>query len=146
MVFGRVWHCSRYCSISVDRSSSQYDVLACSLRDFRPIQIDPAGSTDHPTRLIGSFSVLIRLWLFAGKSDSSTMIDDPRTPDSKNISYDFDMLSTDGEMFHFNGYQVIDPSIALRPWGTWKATWTPCDPHSSEGQLGCGTRGAAHHP
>jgi hypothetical protein len=50
--------------------------------------------------------------------------DDPRTPDTKNIAYDFDMISTDGQMFHFHGYKVIDSSIAFAPWRTWQAVST----------------------
>ncbi|KIM77112.1 hypothetical protein PILCRDRAFT_12290 [Piloderma croceum F 1598] len=50
--------------------------------------------------------------------------DDHRTPGTKNICYDFDMISTDGEMFHFHGYKVIDSSIAFAPWRTWKAVST----------------------
>ena len=49
---------------------------------------------------------------------------DTRTPDTTNLSYDFDMLSTHGETVHFNGYKIVDPSIAFNLIETWKATST----------------------
>jgi hypothetical protein len=41
---------------------------------------------------------------------------DPQTPGTKNVSYDFDRVGTNGEMFHFNVYNVIDDSIAFALW------------------------------
>jgi hypothetical protein len=50
--------------------------------------------------------------------------DDPRTPTTKNLSYDFDMISTSGEVYRFNGRKLVDPSIAFSPGRTWKAEST----------------------
>jgi hypothetical protein len=50
--------------------------------------------------------------------------DDPRTPNTQNLSYDFDMISTSGELFHFNGRKLVDPSITFSPGRTWRATST----------------------
>lgn len=50
--------------------------------------------------------------------------DDPRTPDTRNLSYDFDMLSTSGEVLRFNGRKIIDPSVTFSPGRTWRATST----------------------
>jgi hypothetical protein len=50
--------------------------------------------------------------------------DDPRTPDTRNLSYDFNMISTSGEIYRFNGRKLIDPSIAFSPGRTWKAEST----------------------
>ena len=46
-----VWSClalfETFCSVSVDRGSSQHDVLACSLRDSHLIQTDPLVHRTH---------------------------------------------------------------------------------------------------
>ena len=82
--------------------------------------------TDHPAMLTGSFTcgALSADPFMVLRGKIRLFDNDPRTPDTKNISYDFDMVGTDGERFHFNGYQVVDPSIAFGPWRTWKATST----------------------
>lgn len=49
---------------------------------------------------------------------------DPRAPGTKNLTYDFDMLSTHGETVHFHGYKVVDSSVAFSPLETWRATST----------------------
>jgi hypothetical protein len=50
--------------------------------------------------------------------------DDPRTPNTQNLSYDFNMISTSGEVYHFNGRKLVDPSISLSPIRAWKAEST----------------------
>jgi hypothetical protein len=50
--------------------------------------------------------------------------DDPREPSTKNLSYNFEMTSPGGEKLHFNGYKVVNPSVAFDPLGLWKATST----------------------
>lgn len=50
--------------------------------------------------------------------------DDPRAPDTKLLTYNFDMISTRGETVHFNGYKVVDSSVAFSPLETWRATST----------------------
>ena len=49
---------------------------------------------------------------------------DFRSPDTTNLTYNFDMVSTSGEVIHFNGYKVVNSSVAFSPWATWKATST----------------------
>lgn len=49
---------------------------------------------------------------------------DLRSPDTTNLVYDFDMISTSGDSIHFNGYKVVNSSIAFSIWETWKATST----------------------
>lgn len=84
------------------------------------------GLEDHPSMLTGTFTC-------AGLPGSPFMVlrggfhlftTDSRTPDTKNLRYEFDMVSTYGEVIHFSGYKVVDPSIVLQPWATWKATST----------------------
>lgn len=50
--------------------------------------------------------------------------DDPRTPNTRNLSYDFNMISTSGENYRFNGRKLVDPSITFSPGRTWKAEST----------------------
>ena len=49
---------------------------------------------------------------------------DFRSPDTTNLTYNFDMVSTSGEVIHFNGYKIVNASVAFSPWATWKATST----------------------
>jgi len=58
------------------------------------------------------------------RGDFQLFNQDPRTPDTKNLTYDFDMISTRGEKIHFNGYKIVDPSVAFSPLATWRATST----------------------
>ena len=49
---------------------------------------------------------------------------DFRSPDTTNLTYNFDIKSTSGEVIHFNGYKIVNSSVAFSPWATWKATST----------------------
>lgn len=49
---------------------------------------------------------------------------DQSAPGTRNLTYDFDMTSVDGEQFHFHGYKVVDSSVALGPWRFWAAAST----------------------
>ncbi|KAF2848065.1 FAD/NAD(P)-binding domain-containing protein [Plenodomus tracheiphilus IPT5] len=49
---------------------------------------------------------------------------DPDVSDAVNLVYDFDLLGTTGEVYHFHGYKRIDPSITLALLKTWRATTT----------------------
>lgn len=49
---------------------------------------------------------------------------DFRSPDTTNLTYEFDMVSTSGEVIHFNGYKTVNSSAAFSPWAVWKAAST----------------------
>jgi hypothetical protein len=49
---------------------------------------------------------------------------DPRQPSTENLTYDFDMVNPKGDKLHFNGYKVVNPSVAFDPFGFWRATST----------------------
>jgi hypothetical protein len=49
---------------------------------------------------------------------------DPREASTKNLTYNFDMINPKGDKLHFNGYKVVNPSVAFDPLGFWKATST----------------------
>ncbi|KAK5676539.1 hypothetical protein LTS10_010840 [Elasticomyces elasticus] len=87
---------------------------------------DLVGLENHPAMLTGTFTC-------AGLPGSPFMVlrgsfnlftTDSRTPDTTNLNYDFDMISTRGETVHFNGYKVVDSSITLQPGQTWRAAST----------------------
>lgn len=49
---------------------------------------------------------------------------DPREPTTRNLTYNFEMISPSREKLYFNGYKVVNPSVAFDPIGFWKATST----------------------
>lgn len=49
---------------------------------------------------------------------------DTDVADGKNLAYKLDLLSSGGELLHFNGYKIIDSKIAFSASKTWKATTT----------------------
>ncbi len=61
---------------------------------------------DHPAMLTGTFTsgALPGSPFMVLRGDFSLFNKDPRTPDTTNLSYDFDMISTKGEEVHFHGY------------------------------------------
>jgi hypothetical protein len=84
------------------------------------------GLEIHPAMLTGSFTCagLPGSPFMVLRGDFGLFTDDPRTPNTTNLTYEFDMVSTHGEVVHFSGYKIVDPTIAFRPWATWKATST----------------------
>lgn len=58
------------------------------------------------------------------RGDFQLFNQDPREPSTQNLTYNFEMTSPRGERFHFNGYKVVNPSVAFDPLGFWKATST----------------------
>ncbi|KIW32573.1 uncharacterized protein PV07_04103 [Cladophialophora immunda] len=84
------------------------------------------GRSDHPAMLTGTFTCagLPGSPFMVLRGDFNLFNQDKRTPDTTNLTYDFDMISTRGEVIHFHGYKVVDRSIAFHPWQTWKATST----------------------
>ena len=50
--------------------------------------------------------------------------EDPRLPDTTNLTYDFDMKATDGRTIRFNGYKVVNAGAAFWIPDVWRATST----------------------
>ena len=63
---------------------------------------------------------------------------DQRTPDTKNMTYSFDMVGSSGKKLHFSGYKILNDGIAFSPSKTWKASSTLyvtlTDPEKLEGK------------
>jgi hypothetical protein len=49
---------------------------------------------------------------------------DVNSPGTRNLVYEFDMISTEGQKYHFHGFKVVDSSVALGPIRFWQATST----------------------
>ncbi|GKT78487.1 glucose-methanol-choline oxidoreductase [Colletotrichum tofieldiae] len=50
--------------------------------------------------------------------------DDPRSPDTMNLTYNFLVSQKDGSKLHFNGYKVVNSDVVFNPLNLWKATTT----------------------
>lgn len=80
----------------------------------------------HPTMLTGTFTCasLPGSPFMVLRGDFGLFTKDKHSPDTTNLTYEFDMISTQGEFLHFSGYKVVNRSITPNPWATWKATST----------------------
>ena len=50
--------------------------------------------------------------------------DDPRSPGTLNLTYNFRVSCPNGHKLHFNGYKVVNSDVVLNPVNLWKATTT----------------------
>ncbi|KZL72550.1 glucose-methanol-choline oxidoreductase [Colletotrichum incanum] len=50
--------------------------------------------------------------------------DDPRSPDTMNLTYNFLVSQKDGSKLHFNGYKVVNSDVVFNPLNLWRATTT----------------------
>lgn len=80
---------------------------------------------EHPATLTGTFT--------CPKLGGTCMVqggkfqlfnDDPRAPDTMNLTYNFTISCPNGQKLHFNGYKVVNPDVTLNPLNLWKATTT----------------------
>ena len=84
------------------------------------------SSDDHAAMLTGTFTsgaLPASPYMVTG-GNFQLFNDDPRTPDTKNLTYDFNMVGTDGSVLHFTGHKIINDLAAFSIPGTWKATTT----------------------
>ena len=81
---------------------------------------------DHPAMLTGTFTCagLTGSPFMVQRGDFNLFNVDDKAPGTKNLTYDFDMTSVNGEEYHFHGYKVVDSSVALSPMRFWRATST----------------------
>lgn len=49
---------------------------------------------------------------------------DPRQPETANLTYNFDMISPSGRKLHFNGFKVVNSAAYLNPAKIWRQTTT----------------------
>ena len=74
------------------------------------------------------------------RGDFQLFNQDFRSLDTTNLIYNFDMMSTSDEVIHFNGYKIINSSVAFSSWATWKAISTlyVIITSSNGARVGCG--------
>lgn len=83
------------------------------------------NNSAHSALLTGTFSCAgLEGPFMVQRGDFQLFNQDPRAPSTQNLTYNFEMVSPKGETFHFNGYKVVNPSVAFDPLGFWKATST----------------------
>ncbi|PVH69060.1 FAD/NAD(P)-binding domain-containing protein [Cadophora sp. DSE1049] len=86
---------------------------------------DLVNSSAHSAMLTGTFSCArLEGPFMVLRGDFQLFNHDPRAPSTQNLTYNFDMMSPKGQKLHFNGYKVVNPSVAFDPLGFWKATST----------------------
>ena len=84
------------------------------------------SSPDHAATLTGTFThgALPASPYMCLRGTFQLFNDDKRTPDTTNLTYEFDMVGTDGSVLHFSGHKLVTPSVSGSPLRTWKATST----------------------
>ena len=58
------------------------------------------------------------------RGDFGLFTQDASAPNQTNLTYDFDMIGTNGDIIHFNAKKKVNPSVAFSPVKTWQATST----------------------
>ncbi|KAM3073444.1 hypothetical protein ACMFMG_004660 [Clarireedia jacksonii] len=81
---------------------------------------------DHSAMLTGTFvcASLPGSPFMVQRGDFQLFSVDHQAPGTRNLTYDFDMTSTEGKQLHFHGYKIVDSSVALGPWKFWSAAST----------------------
>jgi choline dehydrogenase-like flavoprotein len=86
---------------------------------------DFVSNSSHSSLLTGTFSCAgLRGPFMVLRGDFQLFNQDPREPDCQNLTYNFDLINPSGEKLRFNGYKVVNPSVAFDALGFWKATST----------------------
>jgi hypothetical protein len=89
------------------------------------LSIKSWNTKDHNFNITGTFSCAgLKDPFMVLRGDFRLFNQDPGQPDTDDLTYSFDMISPSEEKFCFNGYKIINPSIAFDPLGFWKATST----------------------
>ncbi|RDW87272.1 FAD protein [Coleophoma crateriformis] len=81
---------------------------------------------DHSAMLTGTFvcAALPGSPFMVQRGDFQLFNLYPGSSGTKNLTYDFDMRSVNGEILHFHGYKIVDSSVALGPFKFWQAAST----------------------
>jgi hypothetical protein len=83
------------------------------------------NSSRHPANLTGTFSSNALGGTFIVRRGTFQLFNqDPREPDTTNLTYNFDMVSPSGRRLHFNGYKVVNTAGYLNPLDIWRQTST----------------------
>ncbi|KAH6855060.1 hypothetical protein B0I37DRAFT_363801 [Chaetomium sp. MPI-CAGE-AT-0009] len=79
----------------------------------------------HPANLTGTFSCSALGGTFlVHRGTFQAFSQDPREPDTTNLTYDFDMVSASGRKLHFYGYKVVNTAAFLNAPALWRQAST----------------------
>ncbi|KAJ3455563.1 hypothetical protein MRS44_017045 [Fusarium solani] len=79
----------------------------------------------HPANLTGTFCCNSLGGTFIVHRGTFQLFNqDPREPDTANLTYNFDMVSPSGTRLHFNGYKVVNTAAYLNPLALLRQTTT----------------------
>ncbi|KAL5350902.1 hypothetical protein ACLOAV_004475 [Pseudogymnoascus australis] len=93
-------------------------VKSWNTRDF-------VSGSAHSSVLTGTFACSgLKGPFMVLRGDFQLFNQDPREPNCQNLTYNFDLISPSGQKLRFNGYKVVNPSVAFHPLEFWKATST----------------------
>ncbi|KAL2126285.1 hypothetical protein VTI74DRAFT_1264 [Chaetomium olivicolor] len=83
------------------------------------------NSSLHPANLTGTFACSgLGGTFLVQRGTFQVFHHDSREPDTTNLTYDFNMVSTSGRQLHFHGYKIVNPAAFLDPVRVWKQTST----------------------
>lgn len=83
---------------------------------YATLTIEVVNSSLHPANLTGTFSCDALGGPFIVHRGTFQLFNqDPREPDTTNLTYNFDMVSPSGKRMHFNGYKVVNSGGYLKP-------------------------------
>jgi len=83
------------------------------------------NSSLHPANLTGTFACSgLGGTFLVQRGTFQVFHHDAREPDTTNLTYDFDMVSTSGRKLHFYGYKTVNPDAFLAPVRIWQQTST----------------------
>jgi hypothetical protein len=110
-------------------SVKSWNTEACTSPYFQDIYskltLIVVSNSTHSSTLTGTFSCAgLEGPFMVLRGDFQLFNQDSRAPSTQNLTYNFDMVSPTGQQLHFNGYKVVNPSVAFDPIGFWKATST----------------------
>ncbi|KAK1993063.1 glucose-methanol-choline oxidoreductase [Colletotrichum falcatum] len=105
------------------RSRGEYARFFLSARSWNTHNL--VNDKEHEANLTGTFTcpALGGTCMVQG-GKFQLFNDDPRSPDTMNLTYNFTVSQKDGKKLHFNGYKVVDSDVVFNPWNLWKATTT----------------------
>ncbi|KAK1590288.1 glucose-methanol-choline oxidoreductase [Colletotrichum navitas] len=105
------------------RSRGEYARFFLSARSWNTHNL--VNDKEHEANLTGTFTcpALGGTCMVQG-GKFQLFNDDPRSPDTMNLTYNFLVSQKDGKKLHFNGYKVVNSDVVFNPWNLWKATTT----------------------
>ncbi|KAF9880092.1 glucose-methanol-choline oxidoreductase [Colletotrichum karsti] len=105
------------------RSRGEYSRFFLSARSWNTHNL--VHDKDHMATLTGTFTCprLGGTCMVQG-GKFQLFNDDPRAPDTTNLTYNFEVSCPNGKRFHFNGYKVVNSNVVLNPLNLWRATTT----------------------